>query len=341
MTATQARSDTDPIGFGLALNEALADALERDPKVLVFGEDVVDNPHGGVFGVTNGLSTKYGNRVRSTPISEQAILGAGIGAAIAGMRPVAEIMLFNFMTVAMDMLTNHAAKLRYMSGGQTGVPLTVRTAAGAGKGFGAQHSEMLESWLTHIPGLKVVVPSTPADAKGLLTACIFDDDPCVVIEQHHLYFSSKGEVPVGHHVVPLGKADIKRPGSDVTVVTYGRQVHDALLAAAVLAEEGVSVEVLDLRSLTPLDYRAVLDSVARTRRVVVAHEAVRRGGLGAEIAAMINEELFGELDAPVIRVGAPFVPIPYAANLESLYLPGPAEIEKGIRTATTDRKNSR
>lgn len=340
MTALQVRDAQAPITFNAALNEALAEALERDPTVLVFGEDVVDNPHGGVFGVTNGLSTKYGDRVRSTPIAEQAILGAAIGSALAGMRPVAEIMLFNFMTVAMDMLTNHAAKLRYMSGGQTGVPLTVRTAAGAGKGFGAQHSEMLEAWLTHIPGLKVVIPSTPADAKGLLTASIFDDDPCVVIEQHHLYFSSKGEVPVGHHTVPLGKADIKRPGGDVTVVTYGRQVHDALNVANALAGE-IDVEVLDLRSLSPIDDRAVLDSVAKTRRVVIAHEAVRRGGLGAEIAATINEELFGELAAPVARVGAPFTPIPYAAGLEALYLPGRSEIEQAVRAVAGDTRGTR
>lgn len=339
MTGEAVRDPAVPINVVAALNEALAYALEVDPTVLVFGEDVVDNPHGGVFGVTNGLSTRFGDRVRSTPISEQAILGAGIGAALAGMRPVAEIMLMNFMTVGMDMLTNHAAKLRYMSGGQTAVPLTVRMATGAGKGFGAQHSEMLESWLTHIPGLKVVVPSNAADAKGLLTSCIFDDDPCVFIEQHHLYFSSKGEVPTGRYTVPLGKAAIARSGSDVTVITYGRQVGDALAAATSLGAEGIDVEVLDLRSLTPLDTTAILESVAKTRRAVVAHEAVVRGGFGAEIAALINEELFGQLDAPVARVGAPFTPIPFAANLESLYLPGAAEIEAGIRTVAKTKES--
>lgn len=325
-----------PISFVAALNEALAQALEDDPSVLVLGEDIAD-PSGGVFGVTKGLSTKYGNRVRSTPISEQAIVGAAIGAALAGMRPIAEIMLMNFMQVAMDMVTNHAAKLRYMSGGQTGVPLTIRTAAGAGKQFGAQHSEMLEAWLIHIPGLKVVVPSTPADAKGLLTSCIFDDDPCIVIEQHHHYFTSKGEVPAGSHRVPLGQAAIRREGRDVTVVSYGRQVEDALIAAAALEGDGISVEVIDLRTIAPWDERAVLESVARTRRTIIVHEAVQRGGFGAEVAGRINEELFGQLDAPVLRVGAPFTPIPYAAELENAYLPGATEIQSAIRTvmATT------
>ncbi len=321
------------LSFVAALNEALAEALEDDPTVMLLGEDIAD-PSGGVFGVTKGLSTKYGDRVRSTPIAEQAIAGAAIGAALAGLRPVAEIMLMNFMTVAMDMLTNHAAKLRYMSGGQTGVPLTVRMAAGAGKQFGAQHSEMLEAWLTHIPGVKVVVPSTPADAKGLLSTCIFDDDPCIVIEQHHHYFTSKGPVPVGLHRVPLGQAAVRREGSDVTVVTYGRQVSDALAAAEQLAGEGIDVEVVDLRSLTPLDEDTVLASVAKTRRAVVAHEAVRRGGFGAELAARITEELFGDLAGPVVRVGAPFTPIPYATELEQAYLPGEGEIAAGVRAAT-------
>lgn len=336
MSTSESRDPAVPVNFVTGLNEALTEAMAADPSILVFGEDVVDNPHGGVFGVTNGLSTRFGeSRVRSTPIAEQAILGAAIGAALGGMRPVAEIMLFNFMTIAMDMLTNHAAKLRFMSGGQTPVPITIRTAAGAGKGFGAQHSEMLEAWLAHIPGLKVVVPSNPADAKGLLTACIEDDDPCVIIEQHHLYFSQKGLVPVGRHSVPIGKAVITRPGTDVTVVTYGRQVHDALAVGETVSADGIDVEVIDLRSISPVDTATVLESVSRTRRVVIAHEAVQRGGVGAEIAAVIGEELFGELDAPVRRVGAPFAPIPFARNLEDLYLPGVVDIEAAVRAVTS------
>ncbi|MCV7248004.1 alpha-ketoacid dehydrogenase subunit beta [Mycobacterium koreense] len=314
-----------------ALGSALDDALGRDPSVLLLGEDIAD-PGGGVFMVTNGLSTKYGtDRVRATPISEQAIMGAAIGAAVAGMRPVAEIMLMDFLAVCMDQLSNHAAKLRYMSGGQTGVPLTVRCAAGAGMQFGAQHSEMLEAWLTHIPGLKVVVPSNPADAKGLLTAAIFDPDPCVVVEQSLLYFGPPQPVPVGHHVVPLGQAAIRRPGSDITLISYGRQVHDAMAAAEVLAEESVDAEVIDLRSLVPLDEATVLESVGRTRRAVVIHEAVRRNGFGAEVASIIHENLFDELAAPVQRVGGANTPIPFAKELEDAFVPGVDDILAAAR----------
>ncbi|BBY54939.1 pyruvate dehydrogenase subunit beta [Mycolicibacillus koreensis] len=323
--------DTAPMTGFQALGSALDDALGRDPSVLLLGEDIAD-PGGGVFMVTNGLSTKYGtDRVRATPISEQAIMGAAIGAAVAGMRPVAEIMLMDFLAVCMDQLSNHAAKLRYMSGGQTGVPLTVRCAAGAGMQFGAQHSEMLEAWLTHIPGLKVVVPSNPADAKGLLTAAIFDPDPCVVVEQSLLYFGPPQPVPVGHHVVPLGQAAIRRPGSDITLISYGRQVHDAMAAAEVLAEESVDAEVIDLRSLVPLDEATVLESVGRTRRAVVIHEAVRRNGFGAEVASIIHENLFDELAAPVQRVGGANTPIPFAKELEDAFVPGVDDILAAAR----------
>lgn len=323
--------DTAPMTGFQALGSALDDALGRDPSVLLLGEDIAD-PGGGVFMVTNGLSTKYGtDRVRATPISEQAIMGAAIGAAVAGMRPVAEIMLMDFLAVCMDQLSNHAAKLRYMSGGQTGVPLTVRCAAGAGMQFGAQHSEMLEAWLTHIPGLKVVVPSNPADAKGLLTAAIFDPDPCVVVEQSLLYFGPPQPVPVGHHVVPLGQAAIRRPGSDITLISYGRQVHDAMAAAEVLAEESVDAEVIDLRSLVPLDEATILESVGRTRRAVVIHEAVRRNGFGAEVASIIHENLFDELAAPVQRVGGANTPIPFAKELEDAFVPGVDDILAAAR----------
>lgn len=325
--------ETAPMTGFQALGSALDDALGRDPSVLLLGEDIAD-PGGGVFMVSNGLSTKYGtDRVRATPISEQAIMGAAIGAAIAGMRPVAEIMLMDFLAVCMDQLSNHAAKLRYMSGGQTAVPLTVRCAAGAGMQFGAQHSEMLEAWLTHIPGLKVVVPSNPADAKGLLTAAIFDPDPVVVVEQSLLYFGPPQPVPLGHHVVPLGKAAIRRPGSDITLISYGRQVHDCVAAADLLAAESIDAEVIDLRTLVPLDEECVLESVGRTGRAVVVHEAVRRTGFGAELAAMLHERLFGTLLAPVQRVTGADTPIPFAKVLEDAFVPGVDQIVAAAQRA--------
>jgi pyruvate/2-oxoglutarate/acetoin dehydrogenase E1 component len=323
--------ESQKIPMVMAINQALDLAMAKDPNVIVLGEDVADPTGGGIFKATLGLSTKHGDdRVRVTPISEQAIVGAAIGAAIVGMRPVAEIMFNNFCAVAMDQIANHAAKLRYMSGGQTNVPLTIRTAAGGGMQFGAQHSEMLEAWFTHIPGLKVVIPSCPADAKGLLTSCIFDEDPCIHIEQAMNYFVP-GDVPVGEHIVPLGKADIKRQGDHVSVISYGREVNFALAAAEQVQSEGISVEVVDLRSLVPMDTEAILESVGKTKRAVIVHQAVRRGGVGAEISCLINEQLFGELDAPVVRVTAPNTPIPFARPLEQAYLPKVEDIAEAIR----------
>ncbi|MFI7194231.1 alpha-ketoacid dehydrogenase subunit beta [Nocardia nova] len=322
---------TRTLGFVQAINDALDIALETDERVFALGEDIQE-PGGGGFGAFKGLGKKYGTqRIRHTPISEQAIMGAAIGAAISGLRPVPEIMLMNFTHVCMDQLVNHAAKLRYMSGGRTPVPITVRTATGAGGGFGAQHSDMLEAQLVHAAGLKVVVPSNPADAKGLLLSSIFDDDPVVFVEMFGLYFASRGEVPVGDHRVPLGKAAIARPGSDVTILTYGRQVVDCLAVAEQLATEGIDVEVVDLRTLQPLDIETVLASVAKTKRAVVVHEAVRRNGFGAELAATIHSELFGELAGPVARVTAPNTPVPYAKSLEQAYIPGPPQIEAAVR----------
>jgi pyruvate/2-oxoglutarate/acetoin dehydrogenase E1 component/TPP-dependent pyruvate/acetoin dehydrogenase alpha subunit len=308
-----------------AITLALDQALASDPRVVILGEDISDN---GVFGVTKGLAAKHGaDRVRDTPISEQAIVGAAIGAALGGLRPVAEVMFMDFLGLCLDQLANHAAKLRYMSGGLTPVPMVVRTAVGGGLQVGAQHSQMLEAWLTHIPGLKVVVPSTPSDARGLLASCIADDDPCVFIEQVVL-LARKGVVD--DEPVPLGVADVKRPGADVTIVTYGRQVHDALAVADAVASRGVEVEVLDLRSLVPLDETAVLESVGRTRRAVILHEAVVTGGFGAELAAGISEALFDRLMAPVLRVGALSAPLPYARNLERLALPGPERLLEAV-----------
>lgn len=313
-----------------ALNTALDGALARDPRVVLLGEDLAD-PGGGVLQVTKGLSSTHGTeRVRDTPISETAIIGAAIGAAAAGMLPVAEIMIMDFIGICLDQLVNVAAKLRFMSGGRVHVPLTVRTAVYGGLLSGATHSQSLESWLVHIPGLKVVVPSTPADALGLLTACIFDDDPCVFIENVVLY-STTGPVPDGDFSIPLGVADVKREGSDVTVVTYGRTVRDALAAAEELAGEGISTEVVDLRTLVPLDVDTVLASVARTRRAVVAHHATGFAGPGAEVASIIGEELFGQLDAPVARVGARFAPIGSAPSLEAAVMPSAATIAGAVR----------
>ena len=313
-----------------ALNLALSEALAADPTVLLIGEDLAD-PGGGISQVTKGLSTTYGtDRVRDTPISEAAIVGAAVGAALAGLRPVAEVMIMDFISIALDQLVNHAAKARFMSAGRLHVPLTVRTAVFGGIGSGATHSQTLEAWLAHIPGLKVVVPSTPADAKGLLTSCIFDDDPCVFVENVALY-GTKGPVPDGEYRIPLGRAAIARPGDDVTLVAYGRTVRDALAAAETLAGEGIEVEVMDLRSLVPFDADAVLGSVARTRRAVVAHHATRFAGFGAEVAGVINEELFGELDAPVQRIGAAFAPIGSAPTLEAAVMPSASSIAAAVR----------
>jgi pyruvate/2-oxoglutarate/acetoin dehydrogenase E1 component len=324
--------------FTEATRAALNDALAADETVFLLGEDIADAQGGGPYKATFGLSGTHGtDRVRSTPISEQAIMGAAIGAALVGMRPVAEIMMMNFISVCMDQLVNHAAKLHYMSGGQSSVPITVRTATGAGGGFGAQHSDMVEAWLVHTPGLKVAVPSTPADAYGLLTSCIFDDDPCVFIENTLLYYMGfSGEVPERGKGIPLGKARVVCEGTDVTVISYGRSVLEAEHVANKLAAEGISVELIDLRTIAPLDEATVLESVARTRRAVVVHEAVKRFGVGAEIAARIHEELSGELLAPVRRVGSSFSPVPFSTMLEVTYLHGGADaIEDAVRAVVS------
>jgi pyruvate dehydrogenase E1 component beta subunit len=314
-----------------ALNMALDEAMAADPGVIVLGEDVADPEDGGVMGVTKGLSTRHGDeRVRSTPISEQAIIGACIGAAMVGMRPVAEIMLMNFSTVAMDMIVNHAAKLRFMSGGQTQVPITIRMTTGAGFSTGGQHADYLEAWFAHTAGLKVVTYSSPAEAKGLLLSCIFDDDPCIFIENLTTYFAPGTPAEPGERI-PLGVANIVKPGSDATVITYGAQVPIALAAAAKLGEQGASIEVIDLRTIAPWDRGTVLQSVARTRRAVVVHEAVKPFGVGAEISSVIHEELFSQLKFPVQRVGAPFCPVPYSKPLEQAVVPGVAQIEAALR----------
>ena len=322
-------TETKKLNMIQAINLALDHAMAADPKVLALGEEVGDREEGGVMGVTKGLSTKYGDhRVRSTPISEQAIIGGAIGAAVGGYRPVAEIMLMNFVTVAMDMITNHAAKLRFMSGGKTPVPIVIRTMTGTGFGVGAQHSDYLEAWFAHTPGIKVVAPSNPADAYGLLRAAIEDDDPVIFIENMPGYWT---EGPVDFAAVPIGKAKIAREGSDVTVIAHSTMVAQGLAAAKALDGKGISVEVVDLRTIAPWDKETVLASVEKTGRAVVVHEAVREYGIGAEIASEINEKLFGKLKAPVKRLGGAFCPVPFAKGLETAFAPSAAGIESTIR----------
>jgi acetoin:2,6-dichlorophenolindophenol oxidoreductase subunit beta len=325
------------ISFTEAYHIALDEAMAADPSVFLLGEDIGDKEGGGVFKVTKGLSTKYGDkRVRTTPIAEEAIVGAAIGAALAGMRPVAEIMLMNFVTVAMDQIVNHAAKLRFMSGGQTSVPITIRTRTGAGGGTAGQHSDMLEAWFAHVAGIKVVVPSSPADAIGLLESCIFDDDPCLFIEDS-MTRAQTGPAPPPNHRLPLGKANVVRAGTDVSVISYGRPINDALKIADRLAGEGISVEIVDLRTVSPFDRDTVLRSVAKTRRAVVVHEAPRSFGVGAEVAAQIQEHLFGQLKAPVLRVASRDVAVPFAKVLEAEFLYKPSAIEAAIRQTLDGR----
>ncbi len=318
--APGAETATEEMTAAVAMNSALDAAMAADDKVILLGEDIAD-PIGGVFKVTKGLSSKYGtHRVRATPISEQAIVGTAIGLSMAGYRPVAEIMFFDFITVAMDQIVNHAAKLRYMSGGVTPAPITVRTSVG-GSRFGAQHSQSLEAWFMHTPGIKVVMPSNPIDAKGLLASCVFDDDPCLFIEHLNLAYSNKAAVPLGDYRVPLGKAAVLRPGRDLTLITYGPTTGLVSAAAETLAGEGIEAEVIDLRTLMPLDLETVFDSVTRTRRAIVVHEATQFLGPGAEIAAQITEQLFGELLGPVLRVGAKFTPVPFSSGLTNFPTP--------------------
>ena len=314
-----------------AVNSALAQAMAEDDKVLVLGEDVADREGGGVTGATAGLSTRFGDdRVKSTPISEQAIIGAAIGAALAGYKPVAEIMLMNFTTVAMDMIFNHAAKLRFMSGGQSTVPITIRTLTGAGWQTAGQHADHLEGWFAHTAGIKVVAPSTPADYKGLLLSCIQDPDPCIFIESAGSLFIP-GEVDEVATPIPLGKARIVQEGSDVTIVSWSSQLLRCQAALPALAEAGISVELVDLRTVSPWDREAVLASVAKTGRALVVHEAVRDFGPGGEIASTIAEELFGQLKAPVRRLGAPKSPVPFAKVLEDAYIVSPERVADAVK----------
>ncbi|MDR7156507.1 pyruvate dehydrogenase E1 component beta subunit [Sphingobium xenophagum] len=323
---TNAKANGGQITILEAINRALADAMEADDAVLVLGEDVADPEDGGIVGVTKGLSSRFGEqRVRSTPISEQAIIGAAIGVSLAGYKPVAEIMLMNFTTIAMDMIVNHAAKLRYMSGGQTNVPIVIRTMTGTGFASGGQHSDYLEAWFAHTAGLKVVAPSNPADAYGLMRAAINDADPVIFIENLPGYWQT-GDIPESGSVVPLGKAKIIKEGSDLTIITYSRIVNEAMAAAQQIEQAGVSAEVIDLRTISPWDRQTVFASVAKTGRCLITHEAVTQFGVGAEIAATLHTEFFGKLKAPVDRLGAPYAPVPFSKPLEDAFAPNAAKI---------------
>ncbi|MBL26468.1 MAG: dehydrogenase [Rhodospirillaceae bacterium] len=325
-----AASTKREISFVEALNEALHQEMGRDDSVFMMGEDV--GATGGIFQVSKGLMDKYGReRVRDTPISEATFVGCGVGAAIAGMRPVVEIQIFDFVALTMDMLVNQAAKFRFMLGGKPTVPLVIRGPQGGGIRLAAQHSQSLEAWFAHVPGLVVVAPSTPYDAKGLLVAAIRDDNPVIFLEQKLLYLGQPGPVPEELYAIPLGKADVKREGKDVTVVATSSMVPRALAAAGLLEREGISVEVVDPRTIHPLDEETILASVKKTNRLVIAHEAWRRGGIGAEIASIVMEKAFDWLDAPIARVGATDNPMPYNDALERHTIPSQERIVEAIR----------
>jgi acetoin:2,6-dichlorophenolindophenol oxidoreductase subunit beta len=312
-----------------AVRDGLAAAMRNDDSVFIMGEDIAEM--GGSMGVTQGLLDEFGpERVRNTPISEMAIVGAGIGAAMAGMRPVVEIMYEDFLTLSLEQIVNQAAKHRYMSGGQLTVPLTIRTQGGAGWSPGAQHAQQLEAWLVHIPGLKVAYPSTPEDVRGLLWTAIYDDNPVVFFE-HRLLYPVKGEVPEELEPIPFGKARVVREGTDVTVIAIGPLVHRALEAATKAEEDGISVEIVDPRTLQPLDEETLVASVKKTNRAVVAHEAVTRMGFGAEVTAVLQHQAFDYLDAPIERVGAKFAPLAFAPVMEQYVVPHAEDVLAAIR----------
>lgn len=318
------------ISFGQALNQAMADALEQDPAVILFGEDVAGA--GGAFGVTRTLLDRFGpERVRDTPISEAAITGAAVGAAMSGLKPIIEIMFIDFITLAMDALVNQAAKARFMFGGQFAVPMVVRTPHGGGIGAGPQHSQCLEAWLAHVPGLKLVCPATAADAYGLLRAALDDPDPVIIVENKALY-ARREPAPATFEPVEIGRGRIVREGRDITIVTYGAMLHRVTEAAMTLAQDGVEIEVIDLRSIQPWDERMILASLARTHRLLIVHEAVEAFGVGAEIVARMADIGFDELDAPPRRIAAPFMPPPYAPSLERQFVPSVERVVEAART---------
>jgi len=317
------------ITYREAIREALREEMRRDPRVFLMGIDVADA--GGVFKVTLDLLDEFGpERVIDTPLSESAIVGAAVGASLMGMRPVAEVMFADFTTIAMDAIVNHAAKMHYMTGGEMSVPLVLRMAYGAGPKWGSHHTQSVESWLANVPGLTLVMPATPADAKGLLKTAIRCANPVVFLE-HKMLYGKKGPVPEGEYLLPIGKADVKLSGEDVTIVATGLMVDRALGAAGILSREGLSAEVIDLRSVQPLDEKTILTSVEKTGRLVIVHEAPVRGGFGGEVAAVVANQALGYLDAPIQRVGAPWTPVPFGPVLTEAYVPKEADIVRAVR----------
>ncbi len=320
------------ITYAQAINEAMSEEMRKDENIVFMGEDI--GVYGGAFGVSRGMFEEFGDdRVKDTPISELVITGCATGAAMTGLRPIVEIMFSDFLTLAMEQLANQAAKNRFQFGGQASVPMVLRTPGGSGTGAAEQHSQSLEAWVCHVPGLKVVIPSTPYDAKGLLKASMLDNNPVVFIEQKLLY-RTKGEVPEveDDYIIPLGKADIKREGKDVTIVTYGRMVQRSLIVAERFAAEGVDIEVIDIRTLVPLDKECLIESAKKTGKVLVVHEACQTGGYGGEIAStIVDSDAFFYLDAPVKRLGGLDVPIPYNPNLEALVVPTEDKITAAVR----------
>ena len=312
-----------------ALKEAMQEEMRRDPLVFLLGEDI--GQYGGVYAVTKGLFEEFGpQRVKDTPLAEAVIVGAATGAAAVGARPVAEIMYVNFMTFCMDQIVNQAAKMRYMFGGKIKVPMVIRTQGGAGTFCAAQHSESLESWFIHVPGLKVVMPSTPYDAKGLLKSSIRDNNVVIFIE-HNLLYNTKGPVPEEEYLVPIGAADVKREGDDVTIITYSRMVLTALEAADELAQNGINAEVIDVRTLSPLDIDTITDSVKKTGYVVICEADCKTGGVGAEILSQVSEHAFDYLDGPIVRVAGKDTPLPYCPELEKIAVPDKNEIIKAVK----------
>ena len=322
------------INTAQAINNAIDLEMENDPNVLLLGEDV--GRVGGILGITQGLQSKYGEkRVLDTPITESGFLGAAVGAAAVGLRPIVELMFIDFIGVAMDQLFNQAAKMRYMFGGKVKIPLVMRAMCGAGIGAAAQHSQSLEAWFMHIPGLIVVMPSTPYDTKGLLINAIRDDNPVVFLENKMLY-GLEGEVPEEPYLIPFGKADIKKEGKDATIVASGQMVGRAISAAKELSSKGIDVEVIDPRTLLPLDEATILESVQKTHRLLIVHEEVKFAGSGAEIAAIVAEKAFKDLKAPILRIGGPFCPVPFSANLEMEFIPSEDKIIDGIKNLLKD-----
>ncbi len=316
------------ISCSTALREALEEEMERDDTIFIIGEDLV--AHGGIFGQFEGLPERFPGRVIDSPISETCIVGSGVGAALTGMRPIVDMHFADFVTTGMDEIANQMAKIRYMFGGQAKIPMVLWAPDGGGLSAAAQHSQSLENWFVHIPGLKVVSPSEPSDVKGLIKAAIRDDDP-VIFFQHKRLFAQTGHVPEDEYIIPIGSAAVKRPGKDITILTYSRMTYLCLEAAEQLAKEEIDVEIVDLRTLKPLDFALIAESVKKTYNVLIVHEACLTGGFGGEIAARIGEELFDYLDAPVMRIGAKDVPIPFSPVMEDFVLPKVSDVVEGVK----------